>query len=56
LANGLHLTLPYSSHGVFSERGCARQITAAFLDDPTAAPDSSCVDALRRQPPAFETR
>ena len=56
LANGVNVSFPFSSHGVFSERGCARQVAAAFLDDPAEELDLSCIDALRRQPPVFETR
>lgn len=33
------------AHGIFSP-GCVDDVKLAFLDDPTAAPDSTCVDAL----------
>ena len=56
LPNATHAQIPFTSHGVFSDRRCARQLAASFLDDPTAPLDLSCVDQLRAQPPVFATR
>lgn len=54
LPNASHVDFPYTTHGIFLNRRCGRQLAAAFLNDPAAPLDLSCLEALRRQPPAFE--
>ncbi len=44
LENGFFVEFPGVGHGVYSARECARQMVDAFLDQPTAAPDTECVD------------
>jgi pimeloyl-ACP methyl ester carboxylesterase len=56
LPNGVHVEFPYASHGVLSEHRCAGQVAAAFLDDPGAELDLSCVEALHERPPEFVSR
>jgi hypothetical protein len=43
LSNGTFLEFPGIGHGVNTASECARRITAAFLDDPSAAPDANCI-------------
>lgn len=45
------LKFPNAGHGAVSSSDCARGIYLAFLDDPTATPDTSCMDELG--PPTF---
>lgn len=45
------LLFPDAGHGAVTSSDCARGIWAAFLDDPTAEPDTSCMDDLG--PPDF---
>jgi pimeloyl-ACP methyl ester carboxylesterase len=42
LSRATYLEFPWASHGVLDE-GCAMDIVAAFLDNPEAAPDPSCI-------------
>ena len=42
--------IPAGSHGNATGTPCASSITGAFLDDPSAPPDTSCVASL---PPPF---
>jgi pimeloyl-ACP methyl ester carboxylesterase len=47
LSHGSFVSFPGSGHGLFFGRTqCAVQIAAAFLAEPSAAPDHSCADAL----------
>ena len=43
LSNGTFLEFPGVGHGVNTSSACARSITADFLDDPAAAPDTTCI-------------
>jgi hypothetical protein len=47
-------TFPNTGHGAFRSSPCADQIVRAFLNDPTAAPDSACTGELK--PVSFATR
>jgi len=47
MSNGQAVTFPESGHGVIQFSQCAKDIAAAFLDDPLHAVDSSCTAALR---------
>jgi pimeloyl-ACP methyl ester carboxylesterase len=50
-----HLEFPATGHGVVSQSPCAAAIFMAFLDDPSAPPDRSClaqVPPLKFAPPA----
>ena len=42
LSNSFFVQLPNLGHYVFSERSCARDIIADFIDNPSTDPDSSC--------------
>jgi len=50
LANGYLLRLPESGHGVYQFSQCAKDVGAAFFDQPDAMPDASCIQDLK---PAF---
>jgi pimeloyl-ACP methyl ester carboxylesterase len=43
LSNGFFIEFPGLGHGVSVDGGCPQGITLAFLNDPTAKPDESCV-------------
>ncbi len=49
LPNAGLLIFPMSGHGVITFSGCARQVTAEFIDDPIYYPDSSCIADLYPQ-------
>ncbi len=51
LPNSTFITFPYQAHGVLINSKCAQVITAAFLDNPTAKPDPTCV--ANDLPPRF---
>jgi hypothetical protein len=51
LPNSFSFTFPNTGHGALNSEKCAERIAGAFLNDPTAEPNSSCVASL--QPPAF---
>jgi len=51
LNNDFAFVFPNTGHGAFRSEACANSIVAAFLDDPTVAPDASCIARLK--PPAF---
>jgi pimeloyl-ACP methyl ester carboxylesterase len=46
LPRGQLAQLPESGHGTFIFSQCARDIGAAFLDNPEAAVDTSCTEHL----------
>lgn len=43
LAESSHVVLPRGGHGVSVENECMRGIVVAFLEEPTAVPDTTCV-------------
>ncbi len=45
--NAKLVVVPESGHGTIRFSQCAKDITAAFIDDPTSDLDTSCVEALR---------
>jgi pimeloyl-ACP methyl ester carboxylesterase len=45
LAESFFIEFRGYAHGVFSP-GCAADVVTAFLDDPTKAPEESCVEEL----------
>jgi len=49
LPNSTHLVFPSSAHGVFTDGPCPQGIITAFITDPDAVPDTSCMDNI--QPP-----
>jgi pimeloyl-ACP methyl ester carboxylesterase len=51
LRNSYLFTFPDSGHGIFPSEPCAEQVIAAFLDDPQARPDDTCLAS--RGPPRF---
>ncbi|MFW6195330.1 MAG: alpha/beta fold hydrolase, partial [Chloroflexota bacterium] len=51
LSNSHFLEFPATGHGVAPSHECAEGITLAFLDDPSSAPSSECIDDI--QPPEF---
>lgn len=53
LRNNYIFTFNNTGHGAVPTGGCPTQIALAFLDDPTRAPESSCV--AKTPPPAFLT-
>lgn len=56
LANGQYVEFPYTGHGaLFSHStGCGGDLWVAFVTDPTAALDTSCIDTV--EAPQFLTR
>lgn len=52
LANGHYVEVPYGGHDA-SRLDCPADIMAAFLGNPTAAPDTSCIEAM--ETPDFVT-
>jgi pimeloyl-ACP methyl ester carboxylesterase len=46
LPNGLFLEFPMAGHGVITYSACAEGIAAAFIADPRAMPDTSCMAGL----------
>jgi pimeloyl-ACP methyl ester carboxylesterase len=46
LSNSLFLEFPTLGHGVMDGDRCALEIGLQFLDDPTTAPDASCMEDL----------
>jgi pimeloyl-ACP methyl ester carboxylesterase len=46
LANSFVYEFPSLAHGAMRSNACALEIGLQFLDDPTAAPDASCLDEL----------
>ena len=56
LANGQYVEFPHTGHGVFVSHfaGCGGDLWLAFLDDPNAPLDTSCVDDIAA--PKFLTR
>ncbi len=54
LSNATTFVFPNTGHGAFQSEKCASRIAQAFLDDPKAKPDGSCIGALK--PPQFRTR
>ena len=51
LPNAKYIVVPYSGHAVSLAGGCAFDVMTAFVADPGAALDSSCIDEL--EAPAF---
>ena len=47
LPNGVFVEIPMSGHGTILYSSCAEGIAEAFIADPTALPDTSCVAAMR---------
>ncbi|HDQ74040.1 MAG TPA: alpha/beta fold hydrolase [Chloroflexi bacterium] len=43
LSHGYYFEYPGVGHGASASPGCPRQMMIAFLEDPTAAPDSACI-------------
>lgn len=52
LSKSFFFEFPGLGHGVSLDHECSRGITMAFLDDPTAEPDSGCIAEMGG--PAFE--
>ncbi|KKB83698.1 hypothetical protein VW29_13455 [Devosia limi DSM 17137] len=46
MSNGQAVTFPEAGHGVLQFSQCAKDIGAAFIDDPMAKVDTSCTKAL----------
>jgi pimeloyl-ACP methyl ester carboxylesterase len=47
LSHSYFFEYPGRGHGVFDEGDCPLSIALAFLEDPTTAPDGSCIDEMR---------
>lgn len=47
LSNGHLAVFPESGHGVYQFSQCARDMAAAFFNQPDAAPDTACIEALK---------
>lgn len=45
-SNGTYVEFPFAGHGPSRSVECAGDMLNAFFDDPTAAPDLSCVDEM----------
>jgi pimeloyl-ACP methyl ester carboxylesterase len=52
LTNSHAYVLDGAGHGVMDSQLCGMELVRSFLDDPTRAPDASCVD--QTDPPDFE--
>ena len=46
LIGAQHVSLPNAGHGVIGFSKCAQDISAAFMDDPRADVDSTCIAEL----------
>ncbi|MGQ9909932.1 MAG: alpha/beta fold hydrolase [Candidatus Flexifilum sp.] len=46
LPQAVHVVFPAIGHGAMISDACPAAIAAAFLDDPTAEPDRSCIESL----------
>jgi len=46
LDNAYLYAFPGTSHGVFVSSDCARAMAVDFLDDPSQAPDTACLEAM----------
>jgi pimeloyl-ACP methyl ester carboxylesterase len=46
LENSYFYTVPSTGHSVNVASGCARSVSADFIEDPTTEPDASCIDAI----------
>jgi pimeloyl-ACP methyl ester carboxylesterase len=46
LSNGYLFEIPAAGHGGDTTGDCAASIIAAFFDDPSSAPDGSCIDEM----------
>lgn len=53
LSASWHLVFPAAGHGALGSSDCADQIALDFFNQPTVAPNSSCIEALR--PPDFQS-
>ncbi|MEM9776521.1 MAG: alpha/beta fold hydrolase, partial [Chloroflexota bacterium] len=42
LSNSYFVNVPELAHGIFSHDGCTQSVGLAFVDNPSAEPDSSC--------------
>lgn len=47
LSRSFYVELPYAGHTVLDAGECPASIALAFLDDPLAAPDANCAEAMR---------
>ena len=54
LSNATTFVFPNTGHGAFQSEKCANGIVQAFIADPSAKPDGSCIASLK--PPQFKTR
>ena len=52
LGTSWRFVFPDTGHGALDKQVCARQIALTFLRQPTAGPQSDCIEALR--PPDFQ--
>ena len=50
LSNSYFFEFPGMGHGVFDEHPCSLDISLQFLEDPTTAPDASCIEEDMRTP------
>ncbi len=46
LANGHFFEYPGVGHGASAVAGCPQEMMLAFLEDPSAAPDDACIEAM----------
>lgn len=53
LSASWHVVFPAAGHGALGSSDCADRIALAFLSQPNAQPDSSCLEAL--EPPDFQS-
>jgi hypothetical protein len=55
LSNSFYVEFRGTGHGqIYDPEGCGMSVMASFLDRPTRAPETACVEALAA--PAFVTR
>lgn len=47
LSNGIYLEFPKSGHGVLVFSQCAKDVGAAFVNNPTQPPNATCREALK---------
>ena len=54
LSRSFLVDVPYQGHNVLGSLDCYRSIRNAWIEDPTSAPDTGCIEEI--PPPTFATR
>lgn len=54
LSGSFPVDVPYQGHNVLGSLDCYRNIRNTWIEDPTSAPDTGCIEEVL--PPTFVTR